>query len=174
MTHDELAAMVRTLADRQALKDLIYRYCRAMDRCDAELGYSLWHDDSRADYGSLFRGSGRDFIDFALRLHRETFITHSHQITNIGMTLDGDRAVSESYVTTALRYRNGEQLVQTTGRGRYLDRWSRRSGRWALDERRYVHDLDDTRGIDAWMAEGEGRRDVSDASYDYLLPKDFS
>jgi hypothetical protein len=52
---------LRMLADRQAITDLIYRYCRAMDRIDVELGC---------------------------------------------------RASSESYVTSNLRVRDGEQLKQ--------------------------------------------------------------
>jgi hypothetical protein len=43
--------LLRTLADRQAITDLIYRYCRAMDRIDPDLGYTIWHEDGVADYG---------------------------------------------------------------------------------------------------------------------------
>lgn len=52
------------LADRQAITDLIYRYCRSVDRLDIPLGYSIWHDAATADYGAdVYQGDGRGAID---------------------------------------------------------------------------------------------------------------
>ena len=53
--------------------------------------------------------------------------------------VDGDRAVSEAYVTVALRTADpsSDSLVDIVSRGRYLDRWSQRHGRWAIDARRF-------------------------------------
>lgn len=156
-----------TLADRMAITDLIYRYCRSMDRMDHELGYTLWHNDAEVDYGPLFHGGGREFIDWVCEMHRP-MIAQSHQITNIIIELHGDRAATESYVTAALRYRQNERLMEATVRGRYLDRWSRRAGRWGMDKRVYVQDFDDAREILASNAEGWGRRDRDDPSYRVL------
>ncbi|MEO6248222.1 MAG: nuclear transport factor 2 family protein [Sphingomicrobium sp.] len=39
-------------ADRAAIIDLIYRYCRLVDRLDHALGYGAWRDDGTADYGT--------------------------------------------------------------------------------------------------------------------------
>jgi hypothetical protein len=159
----------RVITDRHTIVDLIYRYCRAMDRCDAELGYSVWHEDGEADYGVLFKGTGRGFVDFALQAHHDFMLMHSHQVTNIILTLDGDRASSESYTTAALRHKEGERLMQTTVRGRYLDRWSCRNGRWGIDRRIYAHDFDEDHEITATVTPGWGRRDRSDASYQVLF-----
>ena len=58
------------VADRQAITDLIYRYCRSMDRADAELGYSVWHPDGTADYSAqFFQGTGYDYIDWVCAHH---------------------------------------------------------------------------------------------------------
>ena len=46
---------LQEVADRQAITDQIYRYCRAMDRIDHELGYSIWHEDAVADYGTHYQ-----------------------------------------------------------------------------------------------------------------------
>ena len=55
---------LREVADRQAITDQLYRYCRAMDRIDHDLGYSIWHEDGTADYGAgVWQGSGRGFVD---------------------------------------------------------------------------------------------------------------
>jgi hypothetical protein len=50
------------------------------------------------------RGAG--WIDFICEEHRK-FLHHSHQVTNIVIDLDGERAGSESYVTATLRAREG-------------------------------------------------------------------
>jgi SnoaL-like domain len=159
---------LQALADRQIITDLIYRYCRSMDRIDAELGYTLWHDDGIADYGAdVYQGSGRGFIDHACEQHRRT-LTHSHQITNIIIDLDGDRAGSESYVTANLRITRGENLMQITVWSRYIDQWSRRNGRWAIDQRVAVIDFDEVREVTALSKELRGSRERNDPSYAVL------
>lgn len=166
-------APARTPADdRQQIAEQLYRYCRAMDRMDAELGYSIWHDHGEADYGeSIFRGTGRGFIDFVNAAHAR-MIAHSHQVTTIIIELDGDRAASESYVTTALRIADGDQINEVTSRGRYLDRWSYRGGRWAIDTRIYAHDFDDVRAVTPGPIPSALRRDKTDLSYQVLFPRD--
>jgi hypothetical protein len=161
------AMTMQTLADRQAITDLIYRYCRAVDRIDPELGYTIWHEDAEADYGeSIYRGSGRGFIDFVCAQHRRA-VCHSHQISNVIIDLDGDRAGSESYVTANVRFAAGAVLKQVTVSGRYIDRWSRREGRWGIDKRIYVLDFEEIRDVPA-DNRGTGRRDRNDPSYGVL------
>ncbi len=80
---------------RQKITDQIYRYCRAMDRIDRALGYSIWHADGTADYGENFQGSGQGFIDHVCQQHAG-LQHHSHQVSNVIIELDGDRAGSEA------------------------------------------------------------------------------
>jgi hypothetical protein len=159
---------VTETADRQAITDQIYRYCRAMDRIDAGLGYTIWHEDGIADYGAdVFTGSGRDFIDFVCRQH-EKLLSHSHQMTNIVIELDGDVAGSESYVTAVLRMQRDGKLLQMTVLSRYIDRWSRRHGRWAIDKRVTIVDMDEIREVQAMNKISRGSRDRQDPSYTVL------
>jgi hypothetical protein len=156
------------MSDREAITDQIYRYCRAMDRIDHELGYSIWHEDGTADYGAdVFQGLGRDFIDHVCIQHAQT-LTHSHQMSNIVIELDGDRAASESVVTANLRIMRGEALMQISVWSRYLDTWSKRDGRWALDRRQAIIDFDEIREVRPLHAETGGSRDRSDPSYAIL------
>ena len=155
------------LADHQAITDQIYRYCRAMDRIDQELGYSIWHDDGTADYGHHFQGSGRAFIDHVCAQHRQ-LLMHSHQISNILISINGDHAGSESYVTATLRMRRDDKLLQMTVISRYLDRWSRRGGRWAIDHRIAVMEMDEIREVTPMKAHGRATRDRTDPSYAVL------
>jgi hypothetical protein len=158
---------LRAIADRHEITELIHRYCRSVDRLDAPLGHSIWHADGTADYGDVYRGSGRGVIDLICAQHLHA-LHHSHQVSNIVIELDGDRAGSECYVTAALRLRNAEQVQQITVWGRYVDRWSRRAGRWGLDERLAIRDFDEIRTVTPLFEHDTGRRDRSDPSYAVL------
>jgi hypothetical protein len=162
------SSSIGALAARQEITDLIYRYCRSVDRLDVSLGHSIWHDDATADYGAdVYQGSGRGAIDHICAQHLHT-LHHSHQVSNILIELDGERAGSEAYVTASLRVRRGAQLMQITVWSRYVDRWSRRNGRWALDHRLAVRDFDEIREVGAMKEHDVGRRDRSDPSYGAL------
>ncbi len=151
--------------DRQAITDQIYRYCRAMDRMDHDLGYSIWHKDGTADYGpDVFQGTGRDFVDHVCVQHSH-LLHHSHQMSNIIIELDGDHAGSESYITATLRLKRGDALKQMTVWSRYVDSWSKRGGRWALDHRIAIRDFDEIRDVTAMYDHDIGKRDRTDPSY---------
>jgi hypothetical protein len=162
------SADLRELADRQAIADLIYRYCRAVDRLDVPLGHSIWHEDGTADYGEdYYQGPGKGVIDLICKHHLGT-LNHSHQVSNILIDLDGDRAGSEAYCTASLRVMQGETLMQVTVWARYIDRWSRRGGRWGLDRRLAVRDFDEIRPVTEMQRHATGARDHSDPSYGVL------
>jgi hypothetical protein len=159
--------LLRATADRQQISDLIYRYCRAVDRIDVELGYSVWHEDGLAEYEGFYSGTGRGVIDKICAQHR-LLLGHSHQISNIIIELDGERAGSESYVTATLRMLDDERLKQMMVWSRYIDRWSRRNGRWGIDKRVTIRDFDEVRQVVAMSQSKWGRRDASDSSYEVL------
>jgi hypothetical protein len=152
------------LMDRQAITQLIYRYCRAVDRLDIPLGHSVWHEDATADYGALYQGPGRGVIDLICKQHQH-LLHHSHQVSNILIEVAADKAGSESYVTASLRMLQSGTLKQLTVWARYCDRWSRRNGRWGLDRRVTVIDFDEIRDVTAMGTHQVARRDRSDPSY---------
>ena len=158
--------LLRELADKQAIRDLLYTYCRAVDRLDVALGHSVFHEDSIADFPT-YKGTGRGWIDAVCVAHLD-FLHHSHQVTNILIELDGERAGSEAYVTAKLRQRDGERLLEREFCARYVDRWSRRDGRWAIDHRQCVVDFNSIREVTAISDDVAGRRDTTDPSYQVL------
>ncbi len=156
---------LRELADRQAITDLIYRYCRSVDRLDIALGRSIFHEDGYADYGAdVYQGNGRDVIDRICKQHQQ-LINHSHNVTNILIELDGERAASETYVVAALRMRRDDKLLQIDLWGRYVDQWSKRDGRWGIDRRISIRDFDEMRAVTPMYEHERGKRDPSDPSY---------
>jgi hypothetical protein len=156
------------MTDREAITDQIYRFARAMDRIDHDLGYAVWHEDGTADYGpDIFQGTGRGFVDHVCAQHAQT-LTHSHQMSNIVIEIDGDKAASESCVTANLRIEREGKLMQITVWSRYIDTWSKRGGRWAIDHRTAINDFDEVREVTPLRPTTRGSRDRSDPSYQVL------
>ena len=162
-----MSDLLTQVADRQAISDQIYRYCRAMDRIDHQLGYSIWHGDGTADYGHSYHGTGHGFIDHVCAQHSQ-MQQHSHQMSNIIIELDGDKAGSESYVTATLRMAREGKTMQISVISRYVDTWSKRDGRWALDHRHAIMEMDEMREITPMREHDTARRDRSDPSYAVL------
>jgi SnoaL-like domain len=162
------------LVAKQDIRDALSRYCRAMDRRDEALAASTWHADGTADYGPIFQGSGAGFAAWVTEIHGN-FARHSHQITNVLIHLDDacQNAVSEAYVTVALWSAPLDTggVTQATSRGRYLDRWSYRDGRWAISARQFVDDVTVTQVLAAAEVapmDPASRRDTGDPSYALL------
>ena len=134
---------IHTMLAKQAITEVIYGYCRALDRMDKEAAYEIWHSDGTADYGEeIYQGTGWGFVDWVWTAHA-AMSTHSHQIANVLIQVDGDRAVSEAYVTVALRtlpFGDQAEVADIYTRGRYVDQWSYRDGKWAIDHREYITD----------------------------------
>jgi hypothetical protein len=154
------------LADRLAITDQIYRYCRSVDRLDVPLGHNVFHPDSKADFG-VYKGTGRGWIDFICEEHRK-YLHHSHQVTNIVIEVEGDGAGSESYVTATLRAGEGDKVMQRQFWARYIDSWSRRDGQWAIDDRECIVDFASVSEVTPVREDSRSRRDREDPSYSVL------
>jgi hypothetical protein len=128
--------LLETLLAKQAITEVLHRYCYAVDRIDHQLGSEVWHPDGLAHYENIFDGSGQSFVDWVMEVHRSADAT-SHQLSNILIEVAGDGATSESYVTACIRHGPHDVVV----RGRYVDTWSRRDGEWRIDERRFHQDI---------------------------------
>lgn len=130
---------IADLLDKEAIRELVFTYCRAIDRRDRPLGHSIWHVGATADYGSFYRGPGPGVID-AICVCHPYLVDPTHQVGNILIELSGDRASSESYVTATMQMQQGDEIVQIETRARYLDRWERRDDRWGLLHREAITD----------------------------------
>lgn len=156
------------LAAKQAICEQLYAYCRSVDRLDLALGYGVFHEDSYADYGAdVYQGPGRGAIDKICRDHQH-LTSHSHQISNILIDLEGARAGSEAYVTATMRLMRDGKEYQIVVRGRYFDRWERRDGRWAILHRDVACDHDEIQEVCSLRGTSRSCRDESDPSYGVL------
>ncbi|MDH4560775.1 nuclear transport factor 2 family protein [Pseudomonas taiwanensis] len=137
---------MQVLLDKQAIYEVLIRYCRGADRCDEELIRSVYHDDAYDDHG-YWRGTGSDFARFLPARLTSANVATTHSITNVLIEVDGDTARSESQVMATLVRIGSPRMADVMG-ARYLDRLSRRNGEWKIDERTVVLDW---HKVEAWV-----------------------
>jgi hypothetical protein len=168
----QTGALARFL-DRQAIEDVVTRYCRAIDRVDMDLLRTCYHP------GAVLHGRvvPQDFESFTLT--REKFAGTLHFITNHSSQIEGDRAVAETYV---LAHHWGEPAddpgVNFTSGARYVDLFERRSDTgWRIVERYIIREMTTTLSVQspdeaqpaATQQPPLSRRDEHDVSY--LVPR---
>ena len=135
---------LEALLDKQEITEVIYRYCRGIDRFDFELVKSCYHDDAM-DRHPDYHGGIDGFCKMVETLGATNTCTH-HFIGNILIELDGDVAHVESYavmdhVVDAHGPIDGPSPPRSNfkGAGRYIDRFERREDRvWRIAERNLV------------------------------------
>jgi len=138
---------------------------------DKEMAYSVWHENGTALYHGMYEGLGRGFIDWVWLAH-EPMERHCHQIANSLIEIDGDTAKSETYVTVALWTKPDSEGAQTEilGKGRYVDQWSNRDGKWAIAHREYIHDMETIHDLVRGDVGEASKRDGNDPSFTLFSP----
>lgn len=140
MNDAERDRAIEQLAAREAIRDVLARYARGVDRCDRELLRSVYWPDGTEDHGGTFVGLGHDFIDHIL-----TFLTQQRSgqklIGNMMIRVDGSEARSEAYFFSYNRLPHPDGgLRDCFLGGRYLDRMERRGAEWRIKARVVVFD----------------------------------
>lgn len=130
---------IQFLLDREAIRDVLHNYCRAIDRCDRQLLETTYWPDGTDDH-NIFIGSAPDYIDFILKWREALDQTH-HNLGNVYINNDGDTAKCESYFTAFHRMNDesGKMIDLVVG-GRYLDRMQKRDGEWRFFHRKGIVD----------------------------------
>ena len=162
---------VQALLDQQAIRDVVLRYCRGIDRLDLELVRSCYHPDATDDHGTFVPGRD-EYVDWVAGV-LDRFEGTMHVVANQLVELDGDVARSETY---GVAYHHGDPPDDhrrnfTTG-FRYVDRFERRDGEWRIATRVAVREWTHTVTAEQqWIIPPErdgrrGRRDRTDAVYE--------
>jgi ketosteroid isomerase-like protein len=173
------------LADRAQITDVMYRWCRAIDRLDADAIRSVFHPDAIDNHGP-FVGGVDALIAWLVGRHR-TIPFSMHLVSNLLIEFaTADSALVETYIFATLRYspEGKAALAVFTGGAagpagsttdalswaRYIDRFERRGGEWRIARRTVA--FDSTAMLDAgpnpaavdpsWAI---GRRDQDDPIY---------
>jgi hypothetical protein len=155
------------LADKQAIRELVLRYCRAIDRRDFALLATLYAEDSEDDHGAWFKGSGPDFVAWVPSILEQMLAT-SHQVFNHLVAVEGDYAEGEVYVQAYHLTRGADgKLVKVIGGGRYLDKYCFRDGSWLFAARKIVPDYElrlDGEDVGAGLPGESGAHGAADPS----------
>lgn len=132
----ETEALSNLKAERDIRRQLA-NYARGVDRFDPDIWKSVWHRDATLSYetGEL-DGVAHDKA-FLMTFGHYPWAAHVHQSTRAAIRVRGDRAASETLNMAILHgYLDAQgRSVQDHYRGRYLDRWERRDGQWAIVHR---------------------------------------
>lgn len=147
-----LDADVRALVDRQAILDVLHRYCYLVDIQDLDaMVEQVFAPDGSDDHGEgpvVGREQIRDwFVD-----NTANIAGNAHNISNVMIELDGDRATMRSTVTSWTWTR------ESTGAGplrpadyvlvlNYVDELSRYPEGWRIDRRVLVSNGESVVGI---------------------------
>jgi hypothetical protein len=129
----------RELADREAIRDVIMRYARGVDRVDTDLLHSVYWDDAVDDHTS-FNGNAHEFVTWMvprLKAMEQTV----HFLGNIFVEIHGNFAAVESAFQAFHRLRDETRgpYDMVIG-GRYVDRMEKRSGEWRIAYRKVLWD----------------------------------
>ncbi|MBB3048352.1 3-phenylpropionate/cinnamic acid dioxygenase small subunit [Litorivivens lipolytica] len=131
---------LETLLAKDAIRDLVLRYCRAIDRRDYGALAALYHEDATDDHSPMYCGSAAGYLEW-LPSMLETMTVTSHMVQNHLIEVDGQRAEGEvvmvSYHLT--QDENGNDIEIIIG-GRYLDKYECRDGVWRFSHRKIVMD----------------------------------
>lgn len=158
---------IETTIARAEIQDLMVRYCRGIDRADADLVKSVYHPGATDNHG-VFNGDAAEFAEFVVPLLASTYYCTQHQLSNMIIDIDGDRARAETYFVAHHAYTSdtGANRLTLFG-GRYADRLERRGGRWGIVDRTVIHDWSDDREttpyehIEAFPQGAPGAKDPS-------------
>ena len=103
-------ASIRHLMDLTQIQSVIYRYSRALDRCDIDLLKDVYWPDATHNH-CLFNENAHAFADYAMPVIMDKFLKTLHSIANIHIDVQGESADAESYCTAYHMISNHPDIV---------------------------------------------------------------
>ena len=129
-----LAARIDRLEKIEALKQLKYRYCAAVDtNYDADAIAAMFTEDGVWDGDDLGYYSGRDAIHRSFMESNSTVLWMRHGVANPIIDVTGDRAQCQWYMWLPKITTDGQKTFQG---GTYVDRCRRVDGHWLFEHMR--------------------------------------
>jgi len=160
-------AEVQQRLDKEAIREALMRYCRGVDRLDAEIISSVYHPDAYDDHaGRIFTGEtvGQGLVDWMTEIMDVT----SHNITTSNIEVNGATAGSEAY-TTSMHLQTIDDVQRTLlAVARYIDRFEKRNGEWKIISRIVVPEFTGWLQMQRLEFATLARRDKTDPSYGVL------
>jgi ketosteroid isomerase-like protein len=158
---------VQRLVDESAIRRLLSRYVRAIDRRDYDLLRTCYHPDAVDEHG-VYDGDIDGFVEYLRKITPSEF--ESHFLSSPLIEVDGDVAWAETYCLALRRVHDERwEARDRMQHVRYLDRLEKRDGEWRIAHRvaSYGHGRFDPapEPTDFGASHVRDTRDRSDAVY---------
>lgn len=153
---------VQVLLDKDAIRDLVLLYSRAIDRQDIELLRDLYTDDATDTHGDSFDGNAEDYCEFIAGAFPHMPYS-GHHVCNHLIAVDGDEAGGEVYALAwhLVPGRDGGRQEDFMA-VRYIDNYRRcPDGKWRFSKRVVTYDFKLRRPFDGGGLLGQGAMDPS-------------
>lgn len=125
------------LADREAIREAVVRYCRGVDRLDPDEMRRAYWPEATDDHGT-FVGNAYEFVDHCMVSHRRWAWT-MHSVFNHLIELDADGVHARGEVQNITHLCRADTGAIDAWYGRYLDHYEKRGDEWRIIERVCVH-----------------------------------
>jgi 3-phenylpropionate/cinnamic acid dioxygenase small subunit len=124
------------LRDAQEIREVLVRYATGIDRRDWDLFRTCFTDGVVADYeGTGTWNDVDEFTAYMTDVHAD--LGHTlHRLTNMAVTVDGDRATARTYVDAVIMAADGQSGVNPVGF--YDDLLVRTADGWRISRRTFT------------------------------------
>ena len=169
------------IEDRIRIQDVIFRWCRAIDRREFSAIHGYFHEDAFDDH-VFYRGDIMGLVK-CLKQRHDSITFSMHAVSNILIEFsDPELALVESYVKVTQRRPVETGHCEPHGSPhdsrisevycRYVDRFEKRKGEWKIAHRTLLidtaveySDREPFHRIPEAMSPNRGHRDQSDTVY---------
>jgi hypothetical protein len=127
------------LADREAIRDCLARFSRAIDRVDFGRSQDLYWSGGTDDHGGFFLGPFEDYFTLAEEVLGKLDVTQ-HILGNCLIEIRGSTASTETYVVAYHGLTENGRTLNYVGGARYLDKFEKRQDEWRIINRVLVID----------------------------------
>jgi hypothetical protein len=125
---------LQALLDKQAIREVVLRYCRGVDRGDREQVRDCYWPDATDEHGS-FSGTRDEYVAWLFDRMLPRYSMTMHFVGNQLVEVDGDVARSETYGVAWHRGLPDDARDDFASGFRYVDDLARRDGVWRIARR---------------------------------------
>ena len=157
--------MAERWQDMLAIGQILARYCRGIDRLDAELLASTFWPDSFDSHG-LFEGGREGFIAWVIPAMQNHYALTQYSLGQSYYEFRDDQAAVETHFTGKGWGLGGQRDLFGMLCGRYADLFEKRAGEWRILRRTVIYDGSATcQSTDLGFNHIAGVRSEDDVSY---------
>lgn len=132
---------IDTLRAKDAIRELVLLYSRAIDRKDVALLRDLYTADATDTHGDTFDGSAADYCDF-IEASLPYMRYSGHHVCNHLISVAGDTGEGEVYVQATHIIPDGKGgWLEDFMCVRYLDKYRREGAHWRFAKRVVIYDM---------------------------------